>query len=193
MKKIVLLSLLIISSCQSADKRVASSVSQKQHTSLAPVSVENQKRLQRDRAMVINKKNEMEGKIQTPLPNERERQIYDELVQAYERNDELSFQSRFQNMMTEHSRSLLADDALYLAGMMSFSNKMYGRAIKYFSQILTDYPDSNRARAALFAKASAYRKMNLLPQSTEVFKEVKTRYPGSPEAKRADVELRIIK
>lgn len=193
MKKMVLLSVLVISSCQSADKRVASPVvSQKQHRT-ANTALESQRRMQRDREMVINKKNEMEGKVATPLPSEKERQIYDELVQAYERNDELSFQSRFQRLMADHPRSLLADEALYLAGMMSFSNKLYAQAIKHFSKILTDYPSSNRVRAALFAKASAYRKMNLLTQSTEVYNEVKSRYPGSPEAKRADVELRIVK
>ncbi len=150
-------------------------------------------RLKRDRDMVLEKKNEMEGKIQVGLPSDRETKLYEELVRAYERNDELTFQSRLQGMISSFPRSLLADDALYLAGMMSFSNRQYARAIKYFARILTEYPRSNRARAALFAKAAAYRKMNLQPQAVGVFKEVKSTYPGSPEAKRADVELRIIK
>lgn len=154
---------------------------------------EREARLKRDREMVIAKKNEMEGKTSAPLPSSRERRIYDEMVKAYERNDELSFQSRFQHLMAEHPRSILADDCLYLAGMMSLSNKEYAKAIKLFSRILKEYPTSNRARGALFAKAAAYRKMNLNPQAISVFKEVRKKFPGSPEAKRAEVELRIVK
>lgn len=149
--------------------------------------------MQRDRAMVLEKKNEMEGKVQVGVPSVAERKLYDELTRAYERNDELTFNSRLQGMMTRFPRSLLADDSLYLAGMMNFSNRQYAKAIKNFGKILSEYPRSNRARAALFAKAAAYRKMNLQPQAVSVFNAVKKTFPGSPEAKRADVELRIVR
>lgn len=187
MKKLFLGSLLVISSTavgNAPHPQVGRSVIKLSEMDL---------RLQRDRNMVLEKKNEIEGHVQVGIPSEAERKLYEELVRAYERNDELTFQSRFQGMMTNFPRSLLADDSLYLAGMLSFSNRQYSRAIKHFAKILTEYPRSNRARAALFAKAAAYRKMNLQPQAVSVFNEVRKTYPGSPEAKRADVELRIVK
>ena len=166
--------------------------------------LESDKSFQREREMVLRKKALLEGKpmqgltphkekAATAIPSAKEQKIYEELVQAFERNDELSFQSRFQAMMMDHAKSVYADEVLYLAGMMAFSNKLYGRALKYFNQVLTEYPRSNRSRAALYAKAATYRKMNLQTQSTSVFEQVQKRFPGSPEAHRAALDLKVEK
>lgn len=176
----------------------AESVSQKSHSLRGKSAVERRRtesdrNFQRDREMVLRKKNELEGRRIGALPSSKEKQIYEELVQAYERNDELSFQSRFQGLMMDYPRSVYADEVLYLAGSLAYSNKLYGRALRHFDQILKEYPRSNRARAALYAKAAAYRKMNLRTQAVSVYEQVKRRYPGSPEAARADVDLKVIR
>lgn len=164
--------------------------------------LESDKSFQREREKLLRKKALLEGKpLQglTPhkqkavqaLPTSTEKKIYEEIVQAFERNDELSFQSRFQAMMMDYPKGIYADEVLYLAGMMAFSNKMYGKAIKYFEQVLKEYPRSNRSRAALYAKAATYRKMNLQTQSNTVFEQVQKRFPGSPEARRAAMDLKV--
>lgn len=154
---------------------------------------EMQEQLKRDKALLIQKKNEMEGKIARPLPSAKEKKMFEELLQAYERNDELSFASRYQAMMSEHPKSIYADETLYLGGMMAIANKQYGKAITLFSKVIKDYPRSGKVRAALFAKGAAYKKMNLQPQAKTVFASVQKVFPGSPEARRAEVELRLIK
>jgi TolA-binding protein len=154
---------------------------------------ESDRNFQRDREMLLRKKGELEGRTVQALPTDTEKKIYEEMVQASERNDELSFQSRFQRMMMDYPNGVYADEALYLAGSMAFSNKLYGRALRHFDQIVKEYPRSNRSRAALYAKAAAYRKMNLRPQAVAVFQQVKRQYPGSPEARRADVDLKVIR
>lgn len=154
---------------------------------------ESDKNFQRDREMVLRKKSEIEGRSNQALPTETEKKIYEEMVQAFERNDELSFQSRFQRMMMDYPRGVYADESLYLAGTMAFSNKLYGRALRHFDQVLKEYPNSNRSRAALYAKAAAYRKMNLRPQAVGVFEQVKRQYPGSPEARRAEIDLKVVR
>ena len=169
----------------------AHAVSQKSQS--ARGKVESDRNFQRDREMVLRKKNELEGRTTQALPTDTEKRIYEEMVQAFERNDELSFQSRFQRMMIDYPKGVYADESLYLAGSLAFSNKLYGRALRHFDQILKEYPRSNRARAALYAKAAAYRKMNLRPQAVTVFEQVKKQYPGSPEAARADVDLKVIR
>lgn len=159
----------------------------------SPRKLEMEQQLKRDQKLVLEKKNEMEGRTSRPLPTAKEKQLFEELVQAFERNDELSFASRYQAMMREHPRGVYADETLYLGGMMAFANKQYGKAIKLFSQVIKDYPRSGKVRAALFAKGAAYKRMNLAPQATTTFASLKRAFPGSPEAKRADVELRLIK
>lgn len=154
---------------------------------------ESDKNFLRDRELVLRKKSEMEGRVTGVLPNETEKRIYEELVQAFERNDELSFQSRYQRMMLDYPRGVYADEVVYLSGMMAFSNKLYGRALKQFETVLKQYPRSNRTRAALYAKAAAYRKMNLNTQAVSVFNQVERRYPGSPEARRAQLDLKLMR
>jgi TolA-binding protein len=119
--------------------------------------------------------------------------LYSELVKAYRANDEIGFKSRLQTFMTRFSSSSYADNALYLAGRMAFQNKNYGEAIKYYQRVVTQYPRSNKVVSAKLAKGLAYKKMNLQPQAKSVFLDLRKRYPGSPEAFRAENEMKILK
>ena len=121
-----------------------------------------------------------------------DKELYAELAGAYDRNNEIAFFPRFQRFMQKYAASPLADDAVYLAGLMSLSNKNYGPALKYFNQVLKKYPTSNKASASLFAKGVALKKMNLNDESRKVFAQVRRAYPGSPEALRAETELKLL-
>lgn len=119
--------------------------------------------------------------------------LYSEIVAAYRRNDEIGFKSRMQTFMTRFSGSAYADNVLYLAGRMAFSNKNYPEAIKYYQKVTQQYPRSNKAAAARLATGVAYKKMNLAPQAKFVFRDLRKKYPGSPEYFRAEVEMKILK
>ena len=119
--------------------------------------------------------------------------LYSEIVNAYRSNDEIGFKSRMQTFMTRFSASAYADNVLYLAGRMAFSNKNYAEAIKYYQKVITQYPRSNKVVAAEFAKALAYKKMNLESQAKFVFQDLRKKYPGSPESFRAENEMKILK
>jgi TolA-binding protein len=119
--------------------------------------------------------------------------LYSEIVAAYRRNDEIGFKSRLQTFMTRFSNSSYADNVLYLAGRMAFSNKNYPESIKYYQKVISQYPRSNKVVAAKMAKGLAYKKMNLAPQAKFVFDDLRKKYPGSPEAFRAENEMKISK
>lgn len=119
--------------------------------------------------------------------------LYGELVKAYRSNDEIGFKSRLQTFMTRFASSSYADNALYLAGRMAFQNKNYGEAIRYYQQVITKYPRSNKVVGAKLAKGIAYKQMNLQPQARTVFVDLRKRFPGSPEAFRAENEMKLIK
>lgn len=145
----------------------------------------------RFRATPQNKKIEISTKTPGKLLNER--QLYAELVNAYDQNNEIAFFSRFQSFLQNYNQSPLADDAIYLAGLMSLSNKNYGPSLRYFNQVMKQYPLSNKASAAMYAKGVALKKLNLTEESRHVFLKVRKSYPGSPEAMRAQTELKLIK
>lgn len=118
--------------------------------------------------------------------------LYAELVKSYDMNNEIRFFSRYQAFMRNYARGPLADDAMYLAGLFSLSNKNYGPSLKYFNQILKQYPSSNKTSSALFGKGIALKKMNLVDESKLALAEVQRKFPGSPEAFRAEGELKIL-
>lgn len=183
-----------------------------------PQTLETEKKLreqeearqdQKDRERVLRKKQQMEFARQpSPRSNPQTKRIelvnpvqasalndkdlYSELVGSFDRNDEIAFFPRFQAFTEKYSKSPLADDAYYLAGLMSLSNKNYGPALRYFNQILQKYPLSNKSSSALFAKGVTLKKLNLNEESRNVFAKVRKNYPGSPEARRAQTELKIM-
>ena len=122
-----------------------------------------------------------------------DRDLYAELVGCYDRNSELAFFSRLPAFDGKYAKSPLADDAFYLAGLMSLAKKNYGPALEYFNKVVVKYPTSNKAGPALFAKGVVLKKMNLETQAKSVFEKVKRTYPGSPEVARAETELKLIK
>lgn len=141
-------------------------------------------------ALPQKKKLEIKGPI--PAMSASEKELYAQLVGSYDRNDEIAFFSRFQSFQAKYPHSPLADETLYLAGLMSLSNKNYGPALRYFNQVIDRYPSSNKAASSLFAKGVALKKMNLTDESRKIFRSVQKSYPGSPEAMRAELEMKIL-
>ncbi|MEK6774493.1 MAG: tetratricopeptide repeat protein [Bdellovibrionota bacterium] len=117
--------------------------------------------------------------------------LYSEIVAFYQSNDQRRLRHRLQSLMTQYPRSNFIDNALYLAGRQSMENRNYPEAIKYFQKVITQYPQSNRVVSAKFAKAMTYKKMNLSTQSKGVLKEIKQKFPGSPESYRAESEMKL--
>lgn len=119
--------------------------------------------------------------------------LYAQIVSAYQNNDEIGFKSRLQSLLSRFPKSSYSDNALFLAGRMAVNQKNYAQAIRYFSEIEKKYPHSNKMVSAKFAKAITYKKMNLPEFAQRTLKEVRVKYPGSPESFRADAELKILK
>ncbi|UOF01652.1 tetratricopeptide repeat protein [Bdellovibrio reynosensis] len=119
--------------------------------------------------------------------------LYAEMVSAYQNDDEIGFKSRLQSLLSRFPQSSYADNALFLAGRMAVDHNNYAEAVKYFTEIEKKYSSSNKVVAAKFAKAMTYKKMNLPNFAMNTLKEVRAKYPGSPESFRADAELKLMK
>lgn len=120
-----------------------------------------------------------------------ELELYSEIVSAYQSQDEIGLRSRLETLLSRFPKSALADNALFLAGRQAVELKKFGPAIQFFERVINEYPRGNRVVAAQFAKAMTYRRMNLREPSDRLLKEVRAKYPGSPESFRAENEMRI--
>ncbi|KYG67735.1 hypothetical protein AZI87_00155 [Bdellovibrio bacteriovorus] len=127
------------------------------------------------------------------ISKENDITLYAEMVSAYQNDDEIAFKSRLQSLLSRFPQSSYADNALFLAGRMAVDHNNFAEAVKYFARIEKEYPRSNKVAAAKFAKAMTYKRMNLPEYALMTLKEVRTKYPGSPESFRADAEIRMTK
>lgn len=152
--------------------------------SAAPKTAKKTNGLDRDALLI-----ELTGKDDAKMSDV---ELYAEIVAAYQSQDEIGLKSRLQTFMSKHAKSPFADNVLYLAGRQALDNKNYAEALKFFGKVVNDYPNSNKVVSSQFAKAMAYKKMNLEPQARKVFREIMQKYPGSPESFRADSEMRLL-
>lgn len=194
----------------SPGKKVKTSAMAAQDRNLAELQKyrEEERQDRKDRARVLNKKNEMNvafkavpqrkklefsPKLLAQADTMRDKDLYAELLNAYNANDILKFQSYYKSFSKRFLKSPLADDAIYLNGMFALTEKEYGKALIAFNQIQDKYPFSNKSTAAIYAKGVCLKRMNLKDESKEVFVKLIKKYPGSPEALRAKVELGQVK
>lgn len=119
--------------------------------------------------------------------------FYSELVAAYQARDRAKLQGRLKQLLVRYPQSPFADNALYLAGLSAVEDKNYAEALRFFQRVQDEYPAGNKAVSAHFAKAMAYKLMNLDLQAKRTLQEVINKYPGSPESFRADNEMRLIR
>lgn len=121
-----------------------------------------------------------------------ELEIYHKVAEKYQQNDEVAVQAYANLLIKKYPRSIYCDNALYFQGMMAFTSKKFGESLNAFQRILQNYPQSNKAVSALFAKGVVFKKMNLPKEAARVLASVINKYPGSPESDRAEIELKLI-
>lgn len=117
---------------------------------------------------------------------------YKRVVEKYQKSDDVALTAYMNLLLKKYPRSIYCDNALYLQGMLFFSQKKFGESLASFQKILNHYPQSNKAVSALFAKGVVFKKMNLNKQALQLLAQVINRYPGSPESARAEVEVKLI-
>lgn len=117
---------------------------------------------------------------------------YRKVIEKYQINDEVALKAYSNILIKKFPRSIYCDNALYLLGMMYFTENKYGESLNAFQKILAQYPQSNKAVSALFAKGVVFKKMNLNKEAMNILSQVSKLYPGSPESLRAEMEMKLI-
>lgn len=123
--------------------------------------------------------------------SEGERVVYTRLVEAYRKNQLAEVVKHRQLLEKNYPRSVHLDNAYYLTGMLEFQNQYMGEAVKSFNVVTDRFPKSNKRPAALFGLAMSYQKLNLPKLSHKVLEQISKEYPGSPESRRAWMQLRM--
>jgi TolA-binding protein len=126
-----------------------------------------------------------------PQPTTEE-SLYTEVMNAYLVRDAERLSFMVGEFIQRYSKSIYADNALYLNAQMQMSVGDSSVALKSYEQILRDYPASNKYASALLGKGIAYRKLRLFDFSQNAFNEVKKNFPGSPESYKVILEEKLL-
>ncbi len=122
-----------------------------------------------------------------------ESEYYQKIVETYQKGQVDKLKSLNESFLRAYPNSIHLDNSLYLLGLAKVEKGQLQPALKTMDELIDKYPRANKRPAALFAKAAIYRDLKLQSQSLFVLDSLIKSYPGSPEAKRAELEMRIIK
>lgn len=124
---------------------------------------------------------------------EGEEILYTRVLENYRKGNVEEVQKLANRLIRLFPKSAYCDNALYFTGLTMMEKGEYGPAIKIFDRIEEQYPTGNKRAASIYAKSAIYKKLNL-PQLAEMMLQTLVRtYPGTSEALRAQMELKLIK
>lgn len=137
----------------------------------------------------IDLKAELTGKDLNKMNDD---QLYAEILSQYQLGDTFLMKRTLNTLLKKYRNSPHADNALYVLGYNALEKNQFAESLNYFQRLLKDYPTSNKAVSAEFAKGLAYRNMKLSGLAQKAFFKVRKKYPGSPESFRAENELKLL-
>ena len=137
----------------------------------------------------IDLKAELTGSDLTKMNDD---QLYTEVLAQYQRGDTVAMKRALSMLTKKFKNSPHADNAIYIVGYNALEKNQFAEGLHYFQLLLKEYPTSNKAVSAEFAKGLAYRNMKLTSLAQKTFFKVRKKYPGSPESFRAENELKLL-
>lgn len=141
-------------------------------------------------AAVPKKSDSVQAAKQFP---EGEEILYTRILEQYRKGNIEELQKLANKLTKLFPHSVYCDNALYFTGLAMIEKGIYGPAIKLFDRIEEQYPLGNKRVAAIYAKSAIYKKLNLPQLSQMMLEKVVRVYPGTPEALRAQMELKQLK
>ena len=134
----------------------------------------------------------------TPAPNapvetqKGDRLLYSKVLETYRRHDASEMKKAVELLIKTYPDSVFADNSLYLAGMLHVEKGNFTDGLECMTRLLKDYPQGNKAVAALFAKGMIEKRMKRPEEARKNLVLLKKLYPGSPEANRVQLELKAL-
>jgi tol-pal system protein YbgF len=99
----------------------------------------------------------------------------------------------FQEVFEADSNGDLADNALFWIGETYFASADYANAVRFYTRVVNDYAEENKAPDALLKIALAQERTGDLALARKTLQRVIERYPYSSTASTAKAELQRIR
>lgn len=120
-----------------------------------------------------------------PLSAEAQ-ELYDRGYTLYHQGLYIDSESAFQQFLSAHPRSELADNAHYWIGECRFARADFRGALAAFGETVQRYPEGNKVPDALLRQADTLARLGDIERARETYAEVIRRFPTSAAALGAE-------
>ncbi|MDR2892285.1 MAG: tol-pal system protein YbgF [Deltaproteobacteria bacterium] len=130
---------------------------------------------------------------QTARPKSAERTAYDRALATFDSGQAQGAEALFTDFMRLYPQSDLAPNAEYWLGECFYTQKRYGEAILAFQNVAAQYPEHNKAAAALLKTGYSYEHLSDPQNARFYLQQLLEYYPKSepaPLARKALERLR---
>ena len=118
---------------------------------------------------------------------------YRQAIMLFGRGRHAEARRGFEAVFEADSGGELADNALFWIGETYFAAGDLNNAVRYYTRVVNEYSDQNKAPDAMFKTALAQAKTGDLALARRTLQQVIERYPYSSTASSAKAELQRIK
>lgn len=116
--------------------------------------------------------------------------IYNQGMADYNKGDFTGAFKQFEQYLKKHQTGELSIDARYMMGECLFKQKNYDQAILQYQKIVSNYPRSPKAPAALLRQGMAFENLSDKETAKIIYQKIMNAYGHSPEAATARQRLK---
>ena len=126
------------------------------------------------------------------LPNDSERQAYQQSFELIRKGDYLAAEMAFTNYIKTFQDSDFIDDAKFWLAQSMYSQGAYNTALELFEGIQKDYPQSEKIMESILKAGFCHFELGNIDKSIHIFKQIIADYPNSSVARLASEKLDTI-
>lgn len=118
-------------------------------------------------------------------------QMYQEGYEAMKAGEPAKARELFSNFLDQHPKHNLAANAHYWIGETHYSEKNFEMAVLEFQEVVKNFPDRDKAPAAMLKQGMAFRELGDTKSANYVLKKLVDEHPKSEEARTAREKFKI--
>lgn len=118
-------------------------------------------------------------------------QLYQQGQDALKAGQGAKARELFASFLVQYPKHALASNAQYWIGESYYAEKNYEQAVLEFQEVIKNYPDKEKAPAAMLKQGMAFRELGDSKSAAYILKKLVDEHPKSEEAKIAREKFKI--
>ncbi len=128
-----------------------------------------------------------------PQPPKRPQDLYQEGLKLFKMKKYKEAKSAFRDFIKEHPNSPMVANAHFWMGECEYKQSRYEEAILEYNKVISKFPKSNKVPDALLKQGFAFAKLGDKESARILLKKLIKNYPGTPQAKAARRQLKLLR